>query len=46
MVRAAGDQWLANRPDLDREVLAQQLADLAWSGLARTVTPSAASSAS
>jgi len=46
MVRAAGDQWLAARPDLEREVLAGQLADLAWSGLARTVTPSAASSAS
>jgi len=46
MVRAAGDQWLAARPDLEREALAGQLADLAWSGLVRTVTPSAASSAS
>jgi AcrR family transcriptional regulator len=46
MVRAAGDQWLAARPDLEREVLAGQLADLAWAGLSRTVTPSAASSAS
>ncbi|MHC1558633.1 TetR family transcriptional regulator [Actinomycetospora sp. C-140] len=46
MVRAAGDQWLAARPDLEREALAEQLADLAWSGLSRTVTPAAASSAS
>lgn len=46
MVRAAGDQWLATRPDLEREELAGQLADLAWSGLSRTVTPAAASSAS
>ncbi|MEJ2885945.1 TetR/AcrR family transcriptional regulator [Actinomycetospora aeridis] len=46
MVRAAGDQWLAARPDLEREALAGQLADLAWSGLSRTVTPTAASSAS
>lgn len=46
MVRAAGDQWLAARPDLEREVLAGELADLAWAGLSRTVTPSSASSAS
>jgi AcrR family transcriptional regulator len=46
MVRAAGDQWLATRPELGREELAGQLADLAWSGLSRTVTPAAASSAS
>ncbi|HSK59894.1 MAG TPA: TetR/AcrR family transcriptional regulator [Actinomycetospora sp.] len=46
MVRAAGDQWLAARPDLEREVLAGQLADLAWAGLSRTVTPSTASTAS
>jgi hypothetical protein len=46
MVRAAGDQWLATRPELERDVLAEQLADLAWSGLSRTVAPPAASSAS
>jgi hypothetical protein len=46
MVRAAGDQWLATRPEVGREVLAGQLADLAWAGLSRTVTPPAASSAS
>ena len=42
MVRAAADQWLGARPDIDRETLAAQLADLAWSGLSRTVTPAQA----
>jgi AcrR family transcriptional regulator len=42
MVRAAGDQWLAARPELERAVLAGELADLAWSGLSRTVTTSSA----
>ena len=46
MARAAGDQWLAQRPELDREILAAQLADLAWAGLSRTVTPRATSTAS
>jgi AcrR family transcriptional regulator len=46
MARAAGDQWLAQRPELDRDVLATQLADLAWAGISRTVTPQSASSAS
>ena len=38
MVRAAADQWLASRPEMKRQVLADQLADLAWAGLATTVT--------
>lgn len=45
MVRAAADQWLASRPEMRRQVLADQLADLAWAGLANTVTAQAASSA-
>jgi len=45
MVRAAADQWLAVRPDLSRPVLADQLADLAWMGIANTVSAQAASSA-
>lgn len=41
MVRAAADQWLASRPDMPRHVLSDQLADLAWVGLANTVTATA-----
>lgn len=43
MVRAAADQWLGNRPEVGREVLARQLADLAWEGLSRTVNHAAQS---
>lgn len=46
LVRQAGDQWLAARPEMDRSVLAGQLADLAWSGLDRTVNHASRSSAS
>lgn len=46
MVRQAGDQWLAQRPDMPRSALVADLADLAWSGLAHTVNQSSASSAS
>jgi AcrR family transcriptional regulator len=43
MVRAAADQWLGARPDVAREVLARQLADLAWDGLSRTINHAAQS---
>ena len=52
MVRSSADQWLAHRPDVPREQLAAQLAELAWTGLSRSVgrsadaaSPSSASSA-
>ena len=43
MVRAAADQWLAARPDVPRETLARELADLAWGGLAAMVARAATS---
>lgn len=37
LARGAGDNWLARRGGISREVLAAQLTDLAWSGLSGVV---------
>lgn len=43
MVRAVGDHWLTSRADVPRRVITEEVADLAWGGLALTVNSSAAS---
>ena len=43
MVRSVGDHWLTARPEVSREVITEEIADLAWGGLDRTVNASAAS---
>ncbi|NMO89149.1 TetR/AcrR family transcriptional regulator [Actinomycetospora sp. TBRC 11914] len=43
MVRSVGDHWLTVRPDVPRETIASEIADLAWFGLLRTVNEAAAS---
>ncbi|MEJ2867177.1 TetR family transcriptional regulator [Actinomycetospora sp. OC33-EN08] len=43
MVRSVGDHWLTSRPEVAREVITEEIADLAWGGLDRTVNASAAS---
>jgi AcrR family transcriptional regulator len=43
MVRSVGDHWLTVRPDVARETIAAEIADLAWVGLSRTVNASVAS---
>ncbi|MDL5157726.1 TetR/AcrR family transcriptional regulator [Actinomycetospora termitidis] len=43
MVRSVGDHWLTSRPEVAREVITEEIADLAWGGLDRTVNSSAAS---
>lgn len=43
MVRSVGDHWLTVRPEVPRETIASEIADLAWAGLSRTVNQAAAS---
>jgi AcrR family transcriptional regulator len=43
MVRSVGDHWLTVRPEVPRETIAAEIADLAWAGLSRTVNQAAAS---
>ncbi|WP_018333141.1 TetR family transcriptional regulator [Actinomycetospora chiangmaiensis] len=43
MARSVGDHWLTSRPEVPREVITDEVADLAWGGLAHTVNSSAAS---
>jgi AcrR family transcriptional regulator len=43
MVRSVGDHWLSARPEVSREVITGEVADLAWGGLDLTVNSSAAS---
>jgi AcrR family transcriptional regulator len=43
MVRSVGDHWLTVRPEIPRETIAAEIADLAWAGLSRTVNEAVAS---
>jgi hypothetical protein len=38
-----GDHWLTVRPEVPRETIAAEIADLAWAGLSRTVNQAFAS---